>query len=180
MNGTKTEDGSQNGNFAYLHIGAKAIKAVQANTNKFYVVVQPQGAGTSIGIAAAVHVAYRTKLGTGEWTAWKDYDVWGDKHYGDARDGVTSVIIGDYSAGAYKLQKATKVAATETDPVKTSIVGAQIVTINLSEYTSPDTEANIDQIEMVIYLAGKDGDCVDSAKNGTTFIGLFFGAQEAK
>ncbi len=179
-NGEKTDDGSKNGNFAYLHIGAKAIKAVQANTNKFYVVVQPQGAGTSIGIAAAVHVAYRTKLGTDVWTAWKDVDVWGDKHYGDARDSVTSEIIGDYSAAAYKLQKTTKIEATETNPVKTSIKGAQIVTINLSEYTSTTTEAGIDQIEMVIYLAGKDGDCVDSAKNGTTFIGLFFGAQEAK
>lgn len=119
-------------------------------------------------------------MGTGEWTAWEDVDVWGAKHYGDARDSVTSEIIGDYSAAEYKLQKTTKVEATGTNPVKTSIKGAQIVTIDLSEYTSTTTEAGIDQIEMVIYLAGIDGDCVDSAKNGTTFIGLFFGAQEAK
>lgn len=179
-NGEKTDDNSKNGHYAYLHIGAKPIKAVQADTNKFYVVVQPQGAGTSIGIAAAVHVAYRTKLSTGNWTAWQDIDVWRDKHYGDARNSVTSEIIGDYSDAVYKLQGTSKVTATETTPVKTKITGAAIVKIDLSEYTSTATEAGIDQIEMVIYLAGKDGDCVDSAKNGTTFIGLFFGAQEAK
>ena len=187
VNGAKGEETTY-GNYAYLFIGAKPIKAIQDGTNKFYVVVQPQGAGTSIGMAAAVHVAYRTKLtGAESWTAWNDIDVWSqseteseNKHYGDQRSSSTITIVGDYSGSAYKLQNATKVAATETEPVKTTIVGAQVVTIDLSAYTSTATEAGIDQIEMVIYLAGKDGDCVDSAKNGSTFIGLFFGSQEAK
>jgi len=190
INGSKDDTTTTYGNYAYLFIGAKPIKAVQANTNKFYVVVQPQGSGTAIGMAAAVHVAFRTKLsGADTWTAWKDVDVWSqsetesqNKHYGDARNSSTVTIIGDYSTSDYKLQNATKVTPAEGsgDPVKTSIVGAQVLTIDLSEYTSTNTEAGIDQIEMVIYLAGKDSDCVDSAKNGTTFIGLFFGAQEVK
>ena len=189
VNGSKDEsDNITNGNYAYLLIGAQPIKAVQADTNKFYVVVQPQGSGTTIGMAAAVHVAYRTKLsGAAEWTAWQDVDIWSqskteseNKHYGDARNSSTVKIIGDYTSADYKLKNATKVAATESTPDMTQIVGAQVLTISLSEYTSTDASAGIDQIELVVYLAGKDSDCVDPAKNGTTFIGLFFGAQEAK
>ena len=35
----------------------------------------------------------------------------------------------------------------------------------------------IDQIELVIYLAGSDTDCIDAAKGVKVNVGIFFGAQ---
>lgn len=37
----------------------------------------------------------------------------------------------------------------------------------------------IDQLELVIYLAGSDSDCVDAAKGVTVKVAIFFSAQAA-
>ena len=126
-------------------------------------------------MAAAIHVAYRTKLGDGNWSDWTDTDAFGTKKYSDTKAGVADITInGNYANAKFGLVNATDNSTAKT----TTIKGAALVPINLSEYTSIDAAAPIDQIEIVIYIAGKDSDCVDSAKNGKTFIGLFFGAQE--
>ena len=67
-----TDEG--NGDYVYMWLGAQPTKLIVDDTNKLYVVVQVQGSGTTIGMAAAIHVAYRVNgdINGGEWT---DVDV---------------------------------------------------------------------------------------------------------
>lgn len=156
------------GDFVYMFLGAQPTKKIQSDTNKLHVVIQPQGLGTTIGMAAAIHVAYKVN----DSANWKDVDAFGDRHYTDQRSGSATVngqiVTTDFNGATYS--DATK---------QTTITNAVTVDIPLTSWDGTGA-APLDQIQLVIYIAGKDGDCVDAAKNGTIKIGLFFGAQEAK
>ena len=163
-----TEDGTAtSGDFVYMFLGAQPTKKIQANTNVLHVVIQPQGLGTTIGMAAAIHVAYKVNASE----HWKDVDAFGSKHYTDARSG-SATVNGEIDTTGFT--GATYVGSTK----KTTITNAVTVDIPLTAWDG-NGAAPLDQIQLVIYIAGKDEDCVDAAKNGTIKIGLFFGAQEA-
>ena len=180
-NGTgTTQNPADRGDYVYMFLGAQPTKALQAGTNKLYIVVQVQGAGSTIGMASAVHVAYN-KNGTG----WKDVDVFGaddpettgtveGKHYKDAKAGLTAEVYGDYSDGF-----GTDTGAYNSGTKKTTFQNAQVVVIDLTEYTDVTQAAPLDQIQLLIYVAGADSDCNDMSKAGQIGIGIFFGAQEA-
>ena len=162
---------STNGDFVYMFLGAQPTNKIETGTNKLHVVIQPQGLGNTNGMAAAIHVSYKVN----NQANWKDIDAFGDKHYNDARTGNKAQVKGQiategFTANSVKYDETTKISTIE---------GAVSVDIDLSDWNGTGA-APLDQIQLVIYIAGYDVDCIDAAKNGQIKIGIFFGAQEGK
>ena len=175
---TADSDKSTNGDFVYMFLGAEPTTALTAGTNKLHVVIQPQGSGTTNGMAAAIHVAYKVN-GATTWTDM-DFSTAAKKDYGaynSARNGNSAVINGDVTGDP--TQGFNNVGTYDATKKTTTIGSAVSIDIPLTEYTDANAAAPLDQIQLVIYIAGADPDCFDSAKNGTIKIGLFFGAQSA-
>ncbi len=164
--------GGDKGDFVYMFLGAQATKQIQDDTNYLYVVIQSQGSGTTNGIASAIHVAYKLNGAT----SWTDVDystkaATNHGKYSQSRAENTAVIYGNY-ASAPGFQNGTYSDTTK----QTTFTGAVAVPIKLSNWDTTNGAA-LDQIQLVIYLAGSDEDCIDAAKNGSVKIGIFFGAQ---
>lgn len=151
--------------YAYLFLGVSPSKELQTGTNKVYIIVQTSGTGSTVGISSAVHVAFRLN----EATDWTDVDVYGSVHHGAPRSEQKVDIPHDASA-------VTGLDGTLTfTGGKTTITNAAAHSIDL-----PSTAVGaIDQLELVIYLAGADEDCVDAAKGVTVKVAIFFSAQAA-
>ena len=164
--------GGASGDFVYMFLGAQATKQIQDDTNYLYVVIQSQGSGTTNGIAAAIHVAYKLN-GASTWTDIDYSDKAATNHgkYSQTRAENKAEIFGDYSK-AEGFSNAKYDGTTK----KTTFTGAVAVPIKLTNWNA-ETGAALDQIQLVIYLAGSDSDCIDAAKNGNVKIGVFFGAQ---
>ena len=170
-------DDTKVGDYAYLYIGASPTKALDSNE----LVILIDGSATSgqiVGILSAIHVAYRVNGGEGASgdTAgnWKDLDVFSidneatteteeEFHYSD---NITSVgcNLTETQRNAYKESYGNEAPTT----------GAWAVTIPLTALT----QGAIDQIEIVIYIAGADSDCRDEAKGASGEISIFFNAIE--
>ena len=172
------ENNETAGSFAYLFLGVQPTKPLTANTNKFTIVLVPQGTGTTVGIAAAIHVAYRSKLADGNWSNWADVDVYDSIHY-------TAPRTGNGAPAAVTLNGDLTTDFTETtdsfsNGVTTAPTGSAAFSIALSNYSDANSAAPIDQIELIIYLAGHDSDCINSAINSMqTKVYMFFEAQVA-
>lgn len=154
-----------NKDFAYLFIGAQPTKELKSNE---LVVAVDARKSTNIGILAALHVAYRVN-GNGEW---QDIDLFGADnldtaetvegvHYNQKTATLTSNITGERAA-AYQ-------AAYGEAPTN----GIYGIAIPLSALKTTDA---IDQIEIVVYIAGSDSDCIDQAKGSIGTIQIFFNA----
>ena len=174
---TADSDDSTNGDFVYMFLGAQPTTTLTDGTNKLHVVIQPQGAGTTNGMAAAIHVAYKLN-----GAAWVDVDF-SDKAssgygaYDKARSGNSAIINGDVTGTP--TEGFTGVGTYNSSNKTTTIAGAVGIDIPLTQYTDATQAAPLDQIQLIIYISGADQDCFDSAKNGQIKIGLFFGAQTA-
>ena len=176
--GYEEESKTVQGDYLYLFLGAQPTKYMKAETNKLYIVVQSQGSGTTIGMAAAIHVAVKLngqQITDPSESGWEDIDVFGAKKYSDAKSGLADVVVwGDYS-------KDTNVTGTyDASTKKTTFENAAVVEITLSEYFDASDPLPLDQIQLLIYIAGADEDCNDMSKTGDIGIGIFFGAQEAE
>ena len=157
-----SQDTNVNSDFAYLFLGAMPTKMLTQN-NELIILVQSTGNGTTIGIAAAVHVAYR--LNGGEW---KDIDVFGNVHYTASKDG-TKVSLDKEEAAGFD-------GSTEAKDV----IGAAVHKITLTADGKNAENAyaeELDQIELIIYLAGWDSDCIDAAKGAVGTVSIFFDAK---
>ena len=148
---------STQGDYAYLWLGISPAKELQSAA-KLHIYVQSVGGGNNLGIASAVHVAHKVN-GAGEWT---DVDVFGNKTYTTQKSDVTHPMEVDASD--------TFEGGTPGRPLP----GMACVTLPLTK----TTVGEIDQVQLVIYLAGADADCIDSAKGVNAKIGLYFEAQE--
>ena len=165
-----TADGSgvQLGDYAYLFIGASPTKALESN-ELVILIDGSSSSGSIVGILSAIHVAYRVNSAG----AWTDVDVFGaddpdvagvqGKHYNDSLAGVTC-----------NLTETQKNAYNESYQKTAPTTGAWAVTIPLEAVNQGD----IDQIEIVIYIAGADTDCRDEAKGASGMISIFFNAIE--
>jgi hypothetical protein len=181
-NGVRYSVGAEDtkvGDYAYLYIGASPTKALESNE----LVILIDGSATSgqiVGILSAIHIAYRVNGGTGANPetntagSWEDYDVFSiddtattsvteDYHYDDYISTVGCNLT-DAQANAYK-ESYNKEAPTS---------GAWAITIPLTALN----QGAIDQIEIVIYIAGSDEDCRDEAKGASGMISIFFNAKE--
>ena len=158
------EGGAIQGDFAYLFLGVSPSKELAAGSNKVYVIVQASGNGSTLGLAAAMHVAYRLNGAT----TWTDIDVFDTLHYNTPRANATATVLYDASGIDGLAVKPTYNGTTQS-----TIQNAKVVPIDL-----PSTAMNaIDQLELVIYLAGSDSDCIDAAKGVTVNVAIYFSAQ---
>ena len=151
-----------NSDFAYLFLGAMPTKML-TEANELIILVQSTGDGTTIGIAAAVHVAYR--LNGGEW---KDIDVFGNVHY-TASKATTSVSLDKEEAAGFDGSANAK-----------TVSGAAVHKITLTadgKNAENEYAEELDQIELIIYLAGWDSDCIDAAKGAVGTVSIFFDAK---
>ena len=149
---TNVASANVNSDYAHFILGAQATKALTSLT--FAITITSSGK-TTLGMAAATHIAYRTTK-DGEW---KDVDVFGSK---TANTKVTDVVAYDLT-GTSGEDAIHKEAGSATE----------YITLNIDP-------AVINQIEIVIYLAGKDPDCIDSAKGAVSQISMDFIAVEAE
>ena len=148
---------STQGDYAYLWLGISPAKELQSAA-KLHIYVQSVGGGNNLGIASAVHVAHKVN-GATDWT---DVDVFGDNTYATAKSSAKHTMEVDASdtfTGGSKNQ---------------TLDGMANVTLQLTK----KTVGEIDQVQLVIYLAGADTDCIDSAKGVNAIIGLYFEAEE--
>ena len=153
-NGYTPEDGQVvAGDYAYLWLGVSPAKNL-AEGAILHVYVQSTGGGTQLGIAAAVHVAYSVN-----GTEWVDIDAFEGKNYRTARTSAQT-------------QMPTDAKETYGDAVIKGSTqnGMADVPINLTK----TQQGEMDQVQLIVYLAGNDPDCINEAKGVTAKIGLYF------
>ena len=154
-NGYSPDGGTQQvlGDYAYMWLGVSPAKTLKEGAI-LHVYVKSEGTGTQLGIAAAVHVAY--SINGGPWT---DVDAFEGKNFKTA-----------------KTAAQTKMAVDATDAFDVTATKGSVqngmadVAINLTK----TVQAEFDQVQVVVYLAGNDPDCNDNAKGVTAKIGMFF------
>ena len=185
-NGWTPQDGPAiTADFAYLFLGVSPSKQLQPDTNKVYIVIQQSGDKAALGLATAMHVAYRLNGGVDNQetpdvveTYWTDVDVFGSDpttgaHYQTLKSDTKAQCEIPIDTTGKGSTLNGNVTGAGTADVKTTFSGAAVLAIPLTQY-----QANkIDQLELVIYLAGSDSDCIDAAKGVTVNVGIFFGAQ---
>lgn len=149
-----------NGDYAYLFLGATPTKDLQKNS--LYIVLDgTKSPGTNVGVLAAVHVAYRiTKSGAdavaSDWTEVEFFE--GVKF--------DQKLVNQNLTWTEAENKAYKDAFSNNAPTSKASV------IRIDGLST--TQGAIDQIEIIIYLAGSDTDCVDNGKNAGGAISIFF------
>lgn len=160
-----TDGENSKGDYAYLFLGA--APAEELTHNSLVLMLDGRNStGTNVGMLAAVRVAYRvTKADasnvTTKWTEAQFFDV-----------GYNTALQGQNPNLTAEEKKAYETAyPTETAP--TSKAGVVRID-NLSM-----AQGAIDQIEIIIYIAGSDPDCIDNAKNASGEIKMFFATTSA-
>ena len=152
-----------NGDYAYMFLGVSPTKALKSN--QLVMLLDGSGStGTNIGMLAAVHVAYRTTFADGTTSKWFEQEFFSGKKYSETLESATI----DSTAWAASYQTAYGTAA----PTKKA---SAIVIDGFST-----KQGAIDQIEIIVYLAGADDDCRDNAKGTSGDIKIFFNAIDAE
>lgn len=158
------ENEATNGDYAYLFLGASPTKKLKTNT--LIIVLDGSGSpGSNVGILAAVHVAYRITKHGGTTSAWLEQEFFPNANYRSTLLSQTTDWTEPEKA-AYSTAFATQGGQTVTAPPnKAGIIRITDLSLNQND---------IDQIEMIIYLAGADDDCIDTGKNAGGTIRMFF------
>ena len=158
------------GDYAYLFLGAAPTKALTEN-QLIILIDGTSSSGTIVGMLSAIHVAYRLN-GATEWT---DVDVFGeddDETPGTIEGNHYSDLLADVECNLTTEQKASYVKSYtvgENVPTAPSTKAMAVIIDGLT-----GVQGQIDQIEIVIYLAGSDSDCRDEAKGASGSISIFF------
>ena len=154
-------DETTNGDYAYLFLGVSPTQDLVSNE----LVIMLDGTNSqmnTIGMLAAIHVAYRvTKSGASAVTTqWTEVEFFSGKTQADSLNNAT--LDTTSFADAYNTAYGTTAPTSKASVVK------------ISDLTT--TQGAIDQIELIVYLAGADADCVDNAKGASGDIKIFFNA----
>lgn len=147
---------TKGGDYAYLFLGVQAAKDL--TTNELILFLDADTTESSvIGILAAIHVAYRFDDG-----AWTDKQFF-EGNWNDKVSSLNFAFATEDQTNAYK-SSLGKDAVTKKG-------GAVIIPLNNSLVAG----GNITQIELVIYIAGSDKDCLNQAAvNVKGSISIFF------
>ena len=158
-----------NSDYAYFFLGAQPTKELASSE---LVILVDATQSTNVGILSALHVAYRLNSDG----AWTDADIFGE----DVKDAQGQVT----TSGIHYTQKSATLDSNLTETQKTAYKATynkDAAAKGLRAYAitglTTDT-AEIDQIEIVIYLAGDDSDCRDAAKGSKGEISMFFNVVE--
>jgi hypothetical protein len=156
----------------YLDIAFGAA-ASSANVYAFgcLVYVKPTQ-GTTLGLNAAIHVAY-----TFDDTTWKEIDVYGANTSSTTRASMTAPTAPylTYETTNYPFKVAC--ATTGSTNFDGAVAGDAYVYIPLyagASRTSYATQNEIKQVRVVIYICGPDSDCVTSGTGVGATINLEF------
>ncbi len=139
---------------------AMGVQAVAPNLKSIgcVITVEPTGTKTTLGMNAAIHVRYRLNGGD-----WEEKDIYGTTaNYGTLKTAVTNA-----NPGVVKDTDGT------TDKTMT---GAQSIKIEIAS-SNTDTTAlgdTINQIEVIIFIAGYDPDCNVAATGSSCNIHINF------
>ena len=149
-------DETKTGNYVHFILGA--APTAKLTTNKFVVMVEPTS-GTSLGVLASIHVAYRITKYKGTTGGWQEADVYGSMN-GNTQITAVNTNVKDELLTAYQ--------ATYDNAKPNNGSYAHVI-------DGLDMEKDhITQIEIVIYLAGYDPDCNDQGKTSGGSIKMFF------
>ena len=150
--------------FVHITLGAAPARALKSNELCIMVVGDP-AAGSIVGILSAIHVAYNLNN-----EGWVDVDLFGEgddgNHYADV---LSEVIVPTLSTA----QKAAWAASYPSEAEPTT-GAAMLVIEGLTK-----VQGQIDQIEIVIYIAGDDSDCRLEALGAKGSIKIFFATEKA-
>ena len=161
--GTTGDNTEVNGDYAYLFLGASPTKALQKNT-LIIMLDATNSTGTNVGILGAVHVAYRITKQNGETTAWVEEEFFPNAAFNSKLEDQT-ITWETGEAEAYGVAFASGTQTVTAPTTKAGIIRIRDLSMGQND---------IDQIEIIVYLAGSDADCVDSGKNASGDIKIFF------
>ena len=154
------KDENSAGNYVHFILGVSPTAKLKIN--KFVVMVEPTS-GTSLGVLASIHVAYRvTRYKATTVGAFTDVDVYPQETFtGNTPINATfATNVKDGLLTAY--QKTYENATPKYGSYACVIEGLDL-----------EKDA-ITQIELVVYLAGTDPDCNDQGKTSGGNIKMFF------
>lgn len=162
-NKSGTPENVTSGDYVHMLLGVNPAKELQSNE---LVLVLDGSAytGQNIGMLAAVHVAYRTRIGS-TTSAWQEKEFF---------TGSGSSYNSSLSAYANKFNDSQKTAYNTAFGANAPTTKAGVVAIDGLSTGADD----IDQIEFIIYIDGTDQDCRDEAKGPSGEIKIFFNAVE--
>ncbi|MCQ2603285.1 MAG: hypothetical protein MJ193_05085, partial [Clostridia bacterium] len=148
-------NGEGSGDYVYLFLGASPTKTLASN-ELIILVDGTASTGTIVGMLSAVHVAYRLSSNA----AWTEIDIFGEtQHY--------NTLLNNVTANLDDKEKATYQATYGSAAPATKAYAAKIPGLKTAQ-------GEIDQIELIIYLAGSDSDCRNEAKGAGGTINIFF------
>ena len=154
------KDENTAGNYVHFILGVSPT--VKLKTNKLVVMVEPTS-GTSLGVLASIHVAYRVVKyqSTGE-ANFTEEDV-----YPQATFNGNTPITADFNSNIKGDLLTAYKATFENATPKNGSYACVIDGLDLEKDA-------ITQIELVVYLAGDDPDCNDQGKTSGGSIKMFF------
>ena len=175
-NNTKDEDNKYASDYVYLFLGVQPTKTL--DTNQLVILLAADAdAGEIVGILAAVHVAYR--VNGGDWneveffTGNDNAQTPAPITYGTSLSKVNCNLTPD-QANAYA-KSYTKGSNTVTAPT----TGAKAVVIDLGADYGIKAQTDLAQVEIVIYISGKDSDCRNEALGVSGSLSIFFNTKDA-
>ena len=161
-----------NGDYVHFILGVSPTKDL--GMNNFVLVVEPAQTGSSIGVLASIHVAYRiTKYKETTTSAWKEVDIYGDENNGNTLKANVKTN-GEGKKGGEKVVGALLTAYQRTYTGQTPATGSIAYQISGLDLNKDE----ISQLEIVIYMAGSDEDCNDQGKTAAGSIKMFFNTQD--
>ena len=156
-----------------------AFGALASKTNVLgygmVVYIQPTDDQTALGINAAIHVAYNLNN-----SGWTEIDVYGANDRNTVKSSMTAPTAPSWTAGS---AGAKQYSATGVFDTENTAAGDAYVYIPLYESAdgtacAPIAAANLNQIQLVVYLCGQDEDCVTASTGVSATVTIEFVALE--
>ena len=120
------------------------------------VYIKPTATKGILGLNAAIHVAY--KLNTGSWV---EVDVYGDNAYGTLKSSMTAPTLPTVTIdGDTKALTGSSITPAEGDAYVWIPLYTATDTTSFADY---QTSAGIQQLELIVYVCGRDEDCLTTA-----------------
>lgn len=165
----KGKDEGTKGDYAYLFLGAAPAEQLTSNT-LVLVLDGSASTGTNVGMLAAVHVAYRVTLAGAKnvTTEWTEAEFFTCRY---------NAALKDQTYNWSPTEKKAYETAYSTTSSNVSAPDKNIGVVKIGGLST--AQGAIDQIELIIYIAGSDPDCIDNAKNASGEIKMFFATESA-
>jgi len=158
-----TKDPATSGDYCYMLLGVQPVRDLDVCT---LVIAIDFAASTSstLGILAGLHVAYRVGKNGAAASSWSDVDIFGNSyHYTTQKTGVVTNITDTSGNEALATAYEDTYGSAPTNTTYCALIQNLSVTMNA-----------IDQVEIIVYLDGNDGDVNNSALGSSGAIKIFF------